>query len=193
MRAHLLPDNSLQIQARRAAAAPPPRRPAARRPAAPRPAAPPPAAPPPRRPAAAPSPRRRASASPPRRHPPRRAVIDGNKGSVFSMLDEEVVMPKGTDSYVEKMIRMFAKPNKCADIFIKPRIGKNGDKIKGLPITDKAVAELAHSFVIVHYAGTARRAAPPPPSRPPCHSADPIVGSRRCALPRLTPPPRRAL
>ena len=82
-------------------------------------------------------------------------LIDGNKGSVYSMLDEECLVPKGTDEgYVGKMIRGFAKPHKCADIFFKPRIGKNGDKIKGKPVTDRSVAELAKvSFIITHYAG----------------------------------------
>ena len=43
---------------------------------------------------------------------------------------------------------------RCASIFMKPRIGKNGDKIKGKPVTDKSVAELAKvSFIITHYAG----------------------------------------
>jgi len=82
-------------------------------------------------------------------------LIDSNKGSVFSMLDEEVLVPKGSDlQYVAKMITAFGKPNKVSAIFIKPRIGKNGDKIKGKPITDKSVAKFAElSFVITHYAG----------------------------------------
>ena len=42
-----------------------------------------------------------------------------------------------------KMIRMFDKPHKCASIFCKPRIGRNGDKIKGKSVTDKSVADLA--------------------------------------------------
>ena len=41
-------------------------------------------------------------------------LIDANKGSVLSMLDEECVVPKGSDvSYVSKMIKAFAKPHKC--------------------------------------------------------------------------------
>eukprot|EP00320_Phaeocystis_rex_P000214 CAMPEP_0119057708 /NCGR_PEP_ID=MMETSP1178-20130426/2102_1 /TAXON_ID=33656 /ORGANISM="unid sp, Strain CCMP2000" /LENGTH=1078 /DNA_ID=CAMNT_0007038565 /DNA_START=76 /DNA_END=3312 /DNA_ORIENTATION=- len=82
-------------------------------------------------------------------------LIDGNKGSVYSMLDEECLVPKGNEeAYVGKMLRMFDKPHKCASLFFKPRIGKNGDKIKGKPVTDKSVAELAKvSFIITHYAG----------------------------------------
>ena len=38
---------------------------------------------------------------------------------------------------------MFDKPHKCASIFCKPRIGRNGDKIKGKSVTDKSVADLA--------------------------------------------------
>ena len=82
-------------------------------------------------------------------------LIDGNKGSVYSMLDEECLVPKGSEeAYVGKMIRMFDKPHKCASIFCKPRIGRNGDKIKGKSVTDKSVADLAKvSFVVTHYAG----------------------------------------
>ena len=82
-------------------------------------------------------------------------LIDANKGSVFSMLDEECVVPKGSDlAYVTKMIKSFEKPHKCCDVFCKPRVGRNGDMIHGRQITDKEIADLAKvAFVITHYAG----------------------------------------
>ena len=47
-------------------------------------------------------------------------LIDSNKGSVYSMLDEECVVPRGSDaSYVSKMIAAFTKPS-------HPRVSTSG-------------------------------------------------------------------
>jgi len=74
-------------------------------------------------------------------------LIDSKSQGVFSLLDEECLVPKGTDeTYVVKMNNAFANH----PLYSEPTL-KRGEMIQGILATDNPKTKI--SFAIRHYAG----------------------------------------